>query len=60
MNTFTTMQEAIEYVETALQDFQRDYDTEAIAREMTEWEDGKLIMVADSNEFWQIVMSNER
>lgn len=60
MRKFTTIQEAIEYVETALQDFQRDYDTEAIAREMTAWEDGKLVMVADSSEFWQIVMNNER
>ena len=60
MNTFTTMKEAIEYVETALQEFQRDYDTESIAREMTAWEDGKLVMIADSNEFWQIVMNNER
>ena len=55
MTTFTTITEAIEYVETALADFASDYDVEAIAREVTDWVDGKLTLIAEDDEFWTIV-----
>lgn len=58
MTTFTTITEAIEYVETALADFASDYDTEAIAREVTDWVDGKLTLTAEDEDFWAIVESH--
>lgn len=54
MTTFATMTEAIEYVETALGDFADRFDAEAIAREVTDWIDGKLTLTTDGDEFWAV------
>jgi hypothetical protein len=53
--TFTNMVDATEYVEMALGEFAADYDTEAIARDCTEWHDGQLVLMYAGDEFWQIV-----
>ena len=56
MTTFTTITEATEYVETVIGDeYAADFDIEAIAREVTEWVDGKLTLMADDADFWAIV-----
>lgn len=54
MTTFATMTEAIEYVETALGDFADRFDAEAIAREVTDWQYGKLTLTAEGDEFWAV------
>ncbi len=59
MTTFTTITEAIDYVETALGDAACDYDVESIAREATDWQDGKLALTADGDDFWAIVAEHD-
>ncbi len=60
MTTFATITEAIEYVETAIgADYVSDYDCEAIAREVTEWVDGKLTLTAEDDDFWAIVAAHD-
>ena len=56
---FSTMADAIGYVETALADFSHEYDTEAIARECFEWFHGMLYLVRDGAAFWDSVMRHE-
>lgn len=49
---FSDMGDAITYVETALGDSAGDFDVEPIAREVTDWVDGRLTLVRDGDEFW--------
>lgn len=56
---FSTIGDAIAYVETALGDFAGDYDVEAIAREVTDWVDGRLTLVRDGDEFWAVVAEHD-
>ena len=63
MTTFATIAEAIDYVDEALstsEGYPEDYDMEAIAREVTEWRDGRLVLVADGDEFWAAAMRHDR
>jgi hypothetical protein len=46
--TFADMDDAINYVETMLGTYCGHFDAEGIAREITDWRDGKLTMVVDS------------
>ena len=60
MTTFTNITEAAEYVETAIgSEFSHDYDLEAIAREVTDWQNGKLVLTAEDDAFWAIVSDHE-
>ena len=54
--TFTTLPEVIDYVETALGEFASDYDVDAIAREISDWQGGKLVLTIDDpdDSFWEI------
>ena len=51
---FSTIGDAIAYVETALGEYVGDYDVESIAREVTDWVDGQLMLVRDGDEFWEV------
>lgn len=60
MTTFATITDAIEYVETVLGEYASDFDSEAIAREITDWVDGELTLTLDESDesderFWEIV-----
>ena len=62
--TFTTIADAIYYVDMALSTsdgYPDDYDIEAIANDITDWQDGKLVLTAnDDDSFWNVVMSHMR
>lgn len=70
MTTFTTMDEAREYVAGTLgefsADYDADYDVEAIADAITEWAGGKLVVKAeyddpdDTAAFWALVEANDK
>ena len=54
--TFESMTEAEAYVVEAIQtEHVADFDTESIAREVTDWRDGRLTLIAEDDEFWAIV-----
>lgn len=59
--TYGTIADAITDVETTLGEFAGDFDTEAIAREITEWVDGKLTAneKAEGEAFWEIVRAHD-
>lgn len=60
MITFDTMTEAERYVIEAIQtEHIADFDTDAIARDVTDWRDGRLTLVAEDDEFWAIVASHD-
>lgn len=63
--TFTTMDEAREYVATTLGEYAADHDVEAIADAITEWSAGKLIIKPEYDEdedaaYWAVVEANRR
>jgi len=61
--TFTTISDAIYYVDMALsssEGYPDDYDMYAIACDITEWRNGKFVLVADDDEFWAAVMRHDR
>lgn len=59
MTTFTTMTEATDYVKAALGEFAGCYDAEAIAREVTDWQGGKLVLTDDEGVFWEAVQAHD-
>lgn len=56
---FTTIGDATKHVEEALGEYVADYDVEAIAREITDWVDGKLTLVVDDDQFWSICAEHD-
>lgn len=71
MTTYTTISDYIaQIVNPALGEYADDYDTEEIAREMTEWHDekdadGNILLNAsglverDDVDFWEIAQKHE-
>ena len=60
MTTFNNMAEAEAYVIEAIQtEHLADFDTDAIARDATDWRDGRLTLIAEDDEFWAIVASHD-
>ena len=57
--TITTITEAETYVCTVLGDYAHEYDVEAIARDLTSWENGRLVLNIDVDSFWDIVHAHE-
>ena len=58
--TVTTITEVETFVYTALgEDWAQEYDVEAIARDLTSWEDGDLVFDPDTDSFWDIVQAHE-
>lgn len=55
----TTINEAVTYVRQALGEWGPDYDVEAIARDLTAWDDGQLIFEGDTARFWEVVAEHE-
>lgn len=49
---FSDMDDARAYVETALCEYAGDYDIDAIAREVTGWVDGRLVLLCNGESFW--------
>lgn len=43
MATFTTINDVIDAVRDGLGEFADEFDCESIAREVSEWQDGKLV-----------------
>lgn len=56
---FTTINEIKDEVRFALGEFANDYDIEQIAREISDWENGFMVVVVEDDDFWAIVQSNE-
>ena len=63
--TFTTMDEARDYVTSILGEYAADHDVDAIADTVTEWSAGKLILKPEyddedgaSPSFWAVVEDN--
>lgn len=56
MTTFSTINDVIDYVSTALGDYASDFDVDGIARDITDWRDGKLTLIIDDPDerFWEI------
>jgi hypothetical protein len=59
MTTITTITEATDYITTALGEFADQYDVQAIADELTSWEDGKLVLDEDESTFWATCAKHE-
>lgn len=59
--TFSSIDEVVAYVTDALGDFAEEYDVEAIARSVSEWQEGELrLAIEDPDErFWQIAEEHE-
>lgn len=55
----TTINEAITYTQQALGEWGADYDVEAIARDLTAWDDGQLILEGDTARFWEVAAEHE-
>ena len=57
--TFATITDVIDAITPALGDFANDYDIEGIAREISEWKDGKLVADLDRDDFWDIAQRHD-
>ena len=57
---FMTINDVEQYVSDALGEFASQYDTTAIAREISEWRDGELLLAIDDPDerFWDIAESH--
>lgn len=53
--TYTTADDVRSMVVEALGDFAADYDTEGITAEVYEWVDGKIVITAEGDKFWEVV-----
>ena len=66
MTRFATIQDVIDYIAPAFGDFADDYDIDAIAREISDYRDGALVIVTDEDEdsagelpeFWAIAQKH--
>lgn len=55
MATFTTITDVIEQIVLpSLGEYAADYDVEAIARDIYEWQDGQIVITAEGDDFWEI------
>lgn len=60
MKKYTTIEDVVEQVvEVALHQWADEFDTSKIAREITEYQYGGLVVVVDGERFWDIVEQNE-
>lgn len=57
---FNDIREVVDYIEVALGDFSSDYDVERFARDITEWKNGKLVMVIEDYRFFEIAKRYEK
>ena len=66
--TFTTMDEARDYVTSTLGEYAAEHDVDAIADTITEWSGGKLALKAEyaedeagaSDAYWAVVEANAK
>jgi len=59
-STFNTMQDVIDYIETAIgPEYVDDFDVVGIAHSITKWKDGKLCLSMQGRNFWDVVCEFE-
>lgn len=60
MKKYTTITDVAEqYVAVALQEHAEEFDTDEIARDITEYTDGGFVVVADEAGFWKTVEKHQ-
>ncbi len=56
MTSFTTAQDVTEQIVLpALGEFAGSFDVEAITAAIYEWQDGRIVIIAEGDDFWAIV-----
>lgn len=58
---YSTAQELTEQlVLPALGEFANEYDVEALTADLSVWEDGKIVVTVEGDEFWEIAEHHDR
>lgn len=59
VRTYSSLDDVVTDIETALGDFAGDYDIRAIADDISYWHDGKLVADIEGPDFWRIAVLHD-